>query len=875
MSTTGKKKTEFMRKYLACFLTATFFLLLSYPSRAFEGRSSKYVLDNGLTVLMTEMPSSPVVSVYALVRAGSATEGKFLGTGISHFLEHMLFKGTHGLGVGEAAARIQAAGGRINASTGMDYTMYTVTVPHESFGVALDVLSDMLMNAAMDAAEVERERKVIFGEMRLNNDDPDRKLGELTFRNVYLRHPYRHPVIGYETLLAGVTREDLLEYYRTFYTPDNMILSVAGHFDPHGIVPKISETFKDFRRGRSITRNLPVEPPQISRRRYEEEYPTDLARLSVSFAGVSLLDPDLYALDVLAGILGGGKSSRLYRDLYKKQGLVYSVSASDYTPADKGIFGVDCLLEPENVETVIQAVLDQIGRVREKGVNREELEKAKQQVRSEHVLHHQTASSVAYAQAVDEAFAGDYRFSQKYVDAVGHVTNDDIKRVANAYLADSRLTTVVLNPRRAETVRSAEPKEEAREDIRKHVLANGLTVLLREDHTFPVVSVRLSANGGVRQETVELNGLSRLTAAAWIRGTKRYSANQIAEKTEGLGMRLDSFSGRNSFGLELEFLTEHLPAAFDLLKELTVHPAFPEEEIARVKGDMKAAIRRREDDIFSSTAHVLKETLFLTHPFRLEAEGTVASLDRITRGDVVNFYGRFAVSRNMVLSVFGDINAADVLKDIERLFGNLDDKGVSLAHYKEDPPAQPRETAFVMDKEQAMVMFGFQGPALSDDAYYGIEVLTSILGSSFNGRLFAHIRERLGEAYTLGGDFIPGPDAGLIYFYVLTTDKDVDRVRETVMEEIAAVQSDYVSDRELADMKTYLKGTFRAAQETGSSLSFTVSLDELYGLGFQRYRRYDRRIDEVTRDDIRRLARQYLDLKKAAVVVTRPKDTSP
>jgi zinc protease len=305
-----------IRKRFIHFLTATVFVFaFCSPARSDDGQSSKHIFDNGLTVLVSEMPSSPVVSVYALVKAGSATEGKFLGAGISHFLEHMLFKGTHGRNVGELASRIQSVGGTINAATSYDYTIYTITVPYESFDVALDILSDMLMNATMNPEEVERERKVIFGEMRLRRDDPDRILSELVFQNVYIRHPYRHPIIGYESLLAEVTPEDLVEYYRTFYTPNNIIFSVAGNIDDQTVLPKIQEAFQGFKRTRAITRNLPEEPTQISGRRYEEEYPTDLTRLSMSFSGVSLLHPDLYALDALAEILGSGRSSRLYVDV--------------------------------------------------------------------------------------------------------------------------------------------------------------------------------------------------------------------------------------------------------------------------------------------------------------------------------------------------------------------------------------------------------------------------------------------------------------------------------------------------------------------------------------------------------------------------------
>lgn len=860
-----------MKKFTWSFLIGMFLLFLSSPSRAAEDRSSKYILDNGLTVLITEMPSSPVVSVYALVKAGSATEEKLLGAGISHFLEHMLFKGTHGRGVGELAARVQAVGGQINAATGMDYTMYTLTVPYESFDVALDILSDMLMNATMAAKEVELERTVIFGEMRMRNDDPDRRISELTFQNVYIRHPYRHPIIGYESLFRGITREDIVEYYKTFYAPNNMILSVAGHIDGQEILPKIKEKFKDFKRGHEIVRMLPEEPPHISPRRYEESYPTDLTRLSMSYSGVSLLNPDLYALDVLATILGQGRSSRLYVDVYKKQGLVHSISSSNYTPVDKGFFNIDALLEQDKVEAVIQAILRHIEDIRKNGVIPEELKKTKQQVRSQHVIQNQTASSVTYLQAVDEAFTGDHHFSEKYVAGVGRVTVEDIQRVANTYLIDSALTTVILKPKQKGEAAKEKRSEVVRGDIQKYVLNNGLTVLLREDHTFPLVSVRLSANGGVRQEEVALNGLAQMMASVWIKGTKHFTANQIAERTENLGMHLDSFSGRNSFGLSLEFLTEQLPTAYELLKELVFEPVFPEDEIIKARENMKTSIRRRDDDIFQFTSHALKETLFMTHPFRLEPEGTPESLDRITRRDLVSFYGQLTVPSNMVLAIFGDIDPKNVLKEVEQLFGKMKSRDVTLKVHHEAPPQQLREKSLVMDKEQAMVMFGFQGTALDDKDYYSLDILSSILGSSFSGRLFNNIRDQLGGTYTLGGNFVPGIDAGFIYFYVLTTDKEVDKVKELVKKEIESAQSTLVSDKELNDIKTYLKGTFQAEQETNVSLSYIVGLDELYGLGFERYRHYDEKINAVTKEDIRRVAQKYLDLNKAVVVVTRPK----
>jgi zinc protease len=180
-----------------------------------------------------------------------------------------------------------------------------------------------------------------------------------------------------------------------------------------------------------------------------------------------------------------------------------------------------------------------------------------------------------------------------------------------------------------------------------------------------------------------------------------------------------------------------------------------------------------------------------------------------------------------------------------------------------------------MDKQQAMVAFGFQGTSFHDPDAYGVDVLTAVLGSSFNGRLFMSIREQLGEAYTLGGDFVPGPDAGLIYFYVLTNEEEAPNVTEIVKNQIRDLQSALVPDQELEDIKAYLKGTFQASLETSASLSFTSSLQELYGLGYDHYREYDQRIDAVNREDIRRLANEYLDLNKAAIVVTLPDGDEP
>ena len=857
-----------MRKAIACFSVVTICLFLSSQARA--APAGKQILDNGLTVLMHEMPASPVVCVYALVKTGSATEGEYLGSGISHFLEHMLFKGTPEKGVGEIASHIQALGGTINASTGQDYTIYTIELPPEAVDTALETLADMLMNSSLDQAEMEKERQVILGEMRLNEDDPDRRIGEIAFENIYLTHPYRYPVIGYKELFLDVTRDDLRNYYHSRYVPNNIILSIAGNIREQDILAKVQKVFGGFSRQRGIRRNLSPEPPQISFRRYEQEYPTDLTRLVMVFSGISLLDRDLYALDVLAMVLGQGESSPLYLGVAKKKDLVHEISAVNFTPVDRGFFEIAAVLEQKNVEPAIAAVWKEIGTIRQKGVDKKDLEKAKRQVLSGHLFSLQKASEVAYVHAVDEAWTGDYQFSQKYVKAVKKVTAQDIRRAASQYLIEPALTVVILKPRQEKSLQAGLPQAHAGE-IQKFVLDNGLTVLLREDHAVPIASIRISLQGGTRQETPELNGLSMLTADVWAKGTKSFSARQIAVKTESLGMNLDTFSGKNSFGLNVECLSEDLGRALDMIEPMIKDPTFPREEILKTKENMKAAVRQREDDIFQTTALALKGTLFQTHPLRMDEGGTIETIDRITRKDALDFYNRLAVAPNMVISVFGDIAPEKVLDILKKKFGALPQSGLHLQKSFEDFPEEPRVKELFMDKKQAMVMFGFRGVDLKNQDRYGLDLLAAILGSSFSGRLFNSVREELGQAYALGGDSAPAIDAGWIYFYVLTTQENIAQVQQILRREIQDLQTELVSDVELENTKTYLNGLFRAGLETNSALSFVSGLDELYGLGYRHYQEREGAINRVSAQDIQKLARQYCGLNKVAIVTTRPK----
>ena len=829
----------------------------------------KFTLDNGLTVLVSEMPSSPVAAVNLWVRTGSANEGRWMDSGITHFIEHMLFKGTARRGAGVIPQEARAMGGSINASTGYDQTAYVLAVPKENLSKAVDLLADMVVSPSFDAAEMEREREVIVKEMHMINDRPGRKLDDLVARTVYHTHPYQYPIIGREDVFRRLKRDDLVAYHTMYYMPNNMILSVAGGIKADEVLAIAKEKFKAFEARSFVLRNVPQEQEQIFPRRLEEYYATDLTRLSLAWQGAALLDPDLYALDVLAMALGQGESSRFFVELYKKKHLLESVSAADYTPQDRGYFEVSCLISKQDPEQVIAAVKGMITRIKDKGLDADELAKVKRQVMVENIVERQTAEGMADKAAADEGFTGDPEFSDRYLDGIRAVTQDDIKRVARRYLVDQRLSVVLLKPKKDAPVPVASaPALSAA--IERTVLSNGLVLLLKEDHALPLVSVSVAFRGGMEQDPPELNGLSALTGSVWTKGLPGESADDIARITESRGAGVSSSAGENSIGLGMSFLPEDSSFMFDHLEKFLTVPVFPEDEIARDKEEMRTALAARRDSVAQMSSRALTETLFRTHPVRRDPLGSEATLARIQRKDITACFQRYVRPDNGVIAVFGDIDKAYVRAQLQQRLGKLKPGKPLINTFSEERPDAPRLSELTMDKEQAAVLFAFRGPLMAEKDVPAVEVLVNVLSSSLGGRLFKRVRDELGNAYAVRGGASPGVDAGVISFIALTTAEGLPKVRAIFEEEFAKVRAELISEQELADVRIYLvSGMARSLQTIGAQAG-TRAGDELLGLGYAYVDGYAARVNAVTREDVRQAAVKYLDAAHAAVVLTRP-----
>src|SRR5580765_8327767 len=336
-------------------------------------------LENGLAIIVREDHSAPVVSAQAWCMAGSIHEGKWLGAGMSHVLEHMLFKGTTTRPGSRIDQEVQDAGGYMNAYTSFDRTVYHIDVPNTGAKVAIDILCDIMQNATLPPEEMEKEKQVIVREMDMNVDDPGRRASRRLFETAYTKSPYRFTVIGYPDIFHELKADDIRAYYREKYAPNNVFYSVAGDVKNDEVVAQIREAYSKAKAKALPPVVLPAEPKQTAPREVIEEAPIELGHFHFAWHIPDLRHPDVPALDVLAVLLGNGRSSRLYQEVREKQGLVHSADAWTYSPGNPGLFGISASTDAANYAPARDALLAEIEKMKGTPVSTTELGKAVKQ----------------------------------------------------------------------------------------------------------------------------------------------------------------------------------------------------------------------------------------------------------------------------------------------------------------------------------------------------------------------------------------------------------------------------------------------------------------------------------------------------------------
>ena len=574
----------------------------------------KYQLPNGLTVLLERMPHAPVISFNVGVKVGSSLE-KPEEAGLSHVLEHMVFKGTTSYGPGEIATKVEACGGDLNAFTSLDQTVYYINLDSRHALEGLKLIREMVFEAIIDKTELERESVVILEELKRGQDSPHSLLHESLFGLAYQKHPYGRPVIGYEETIRSFTPEIVKKFYKHWYAPNNMILGVCGHFDVDEMKKMIEKDWGHYPAQKIQKPSLTLEPLPLKSRLLKKQAPIVGNYAAISFPIPDLNHVDVPALDLMSRLLGDGQTSKLYQSLKEKKKLVTSIHSSAFTPAESGVFVVESLIPDNNVQKWLPSVYEEIEKFKQELPRIEDVERNFNTIKSSLFYEKETCEGTARKWMILETSGVDFRYEEKYMEGLEKVTPREIRRVAQKYLDFSKSSTVLLHGTGAKKANFVLPKIskptnkgassnwkliKEKEDIQVFRLPSGITLITKENHRLPLMSLKLASSGGMRWENAKNNGLTHLTTSLLTKGTKTRSSLEIAEMEENIAGHVDGFMGRNSWGISGGFLASKINQGVDLFCDILLNPAFKNEELSEAYEVLSNPEKRKKYDMFGN-----------------------------------------------------------------------------------------------------------------------------------------------------------------------------------------------------------------------------------------------------------------------------------
>ncbi len=855
----------------------------------------RFTLANGLRVVLEENRSAKVVALEAWVNVGSASEPSDLA-GIAHVFEHMLFKGTARRAVGEIARDVEGAGGDINAWTSFDETVYHLVLPSRHFELGVDILSDALQHSAFEPTELERELKVVLEELKQGQDNPGRVASQALFSTAYTKHPYRRPVIGTAKSVRVLTRQRLLDFFHSHYVASNITLVLCGDLDLKQAQKLVEKYFGTMPAGQPNVMLPATEPPQKVARAKVVTADVREAQVQVAFHIPSVKHVDAPALEVLALILGYGESSRLDRELRRERESVNEAFAYAYAPRDPGLFVLGATVRPDDLDTAVDGLIEHAMRLTEAPVTEEELRRALATLEADGVYQKETMQGRARKLGYFETLGGGAAAEALYLRAAAALTPAELQTVAARYFVPENASLVAVCPTKGAPTaehliaRLPAPKRSVTAKATKVVdgqqvtsvkLPSGAQLLVISDRAqegggSKVVAMRAVFLGGQRYEEARRAGINNLIAGLLSRGTKTRSGDALGREVEGMAGALGGFSGRNTIGMSGEFLAAHAARGLALLADCLLHPSFAELELERERRRVLEQLRTEADHPSSVAFRLFHEALFPRHPYRLAVLGDPQSIAGLTRRNLLDWHARYMRPEQMVLTIVGDVDPAEIIESARRLFPATPKRVIDVPKPVIDPMFTdgPREVFHGLDKRQAHIVYGFPGTTLTSSDRIPLEVLSTVLGGQ-SGRLFLELRDKKGLAYRVSASSVDGLDPGYFAIYIATSPENVQVAVSGIEDELAKLRDKPIGKDELDRAKRYLIGAHEIGLQRRSSLAATVAFHVAYGLGADEHKRYPARIEAMTPAELQRTARKYLERGQAVISMVRPEVRSP
>jgi zinc protease len=842
----------------------------------------KYTLKNGIPVFIVENHAAPVVSIQAWVSRGSCYENEKVA-GISHFLEHALFKGTKKRKVGEIALEIESRGGEVNAFTSFEETAYYTTLASRYFEDGLDVIADAIQNPSFDAEEMLREREVILEEIKRAHDSPYKMVSTNLWKTCFEGTPYGRPVLGFEETVRKIDHRTLKQYFDQHYHAGTVSLFIVGDVDKKMAFEKAKAKLSKMKRGKA------AKIPNLKAPHGNKVRVVTLARDlnechgHLAWPAPAIDDPSVPILDVLCTAFGSGESSRLYQRLVKERQVALEAHMGLMATARCGLASVSIQAAPEHLHATLTETMRLLEEAAFEGLREEEIERVKSSLEAEVVGGKETVEGYARRLGYYYIQFGDPEYEKKYLEAVLAVETSEVNKALSKLLdkkpvlsiahpismkADHKQLIASLSREKRKHVPPPEPT--AAIELKKN---GNLRFVEKVVTNLPIVSMRLLFPGGARQEPKGKHGLSTLFQRVWSSGTPSYNSKQIAHVLESLGASLHSYSGKHTMGLSVEFLAKQWPVIKPLLTEILLCPSFPEDEFLTEKNLLLRDILSERDTPGSVCQLNFISALYGDHTYGRSSLGTQETVSKLTTEDLKNFYRDYIHQKRVVISTVGHFNREVWKDELSQLLGKLPESGKDLLPTQSARPIE--QTQVILEKKeplfQSHIMVGFLAADFNDPQRLALKLLSSALAGQ-GGRLFLELRDKQSLAYTVAPMNSDTPERGMFGFYIGCSPEKMATAIWGIRKEIEKILDKPISASELDRAKKYWIGRFELEMQRFGAQAMMYGLDEIYGLGFDHSLTISEKIRAVSAVDIQKAAQKFLKLNQATLSVVHKED---
>ncbi len=867
-----------MKKFILC-LSVLFFLTIN---SVLAQDYSTYKLDNGQTVIIKEVHDNPIVTIDTWIKTGSINEND-KNNGVAHFLEHLFFKGTTKHPTGEFDKILESKGALTNAATSKDFTHYYITLPSNYFQTAIDLHADMLMNPLVPRKELEKERKVVLEEISKTLDDPENKLYENMITAFYVNHPYKRKVIGKKEIIENISRDEIMNFYNTWYNPCNMITVIVGDVSTEDALNAVKQNFNrketkkcklpSYKKDKNIEHQIEI----------DDKGKVETGYMMIGFRGVPQQNrDDSYALDVLATILGDGRSSKLYQSVKEQKQLAYSISSGHASMKDDSLFYVRANFVPANKDKLKKAIFDEIARVLNGNIDTQDLNTAKSIIERDTFYARESTSNIANELGYTTLVYGDSDYYSEYINNIKKVTKQDVVRVAKKYLNPNHAVISVMLPettpqenvKKISNVEKQEPTlVKQYKTITQYKLANNINLVINHNTLNDIVAMQIYAKGGLFTE--KKYGVGSVASAAMMKGTKKYSAVDLSQTMEQNGIKIVPAQGSDSFSISVKTTKNDLPLTFDLLNEIVNNASLEQQEIERVKTEKIYAIKKMRDTPSSVAFEDFKTTIWQNTPYGVTGKVLEKTIPSIKREDVLAFYNSIFCPENLVISINGNVDDKEIIKNISEIFYEKKDCGAKKFSYSEKknlfkPLSKNITVKAPKDSEAAWIVMGWLTDGVTENNkkdLAALQVIDSILGTGMSSRLFNNLRGEQGLAYQVGSTFLPNVNQGLFAVYIGTNPSTAVHSKNELLKEINKLKKEFVSEKELQEAKDKILGNFILSQETNMEKASTLGWFEISGRGFEYINEFPQLIQSVTASDVIKAANKYFDAPFVTTVV--------